>query len=148
MSEYKWGERPYKTLRVTGVDIIENPDTSPVLVGRTMEWCNELEQAFNQALQIGEQNKLDRDKYYQMLVDAKIIVPEKTTEEKMFELVQSLTQTVAVLNEKIEKLEGEKDGYGHNNDGGNGNIEEDKPQSGGNGEKQPSNSGTGKKSGK
>lgn len=148
MNEYKWGERPYKTLRVTGVDIIENPDTSPLLVGHTIEWCNELEQAFNQAVIMGEQNKLDRDKYYQMLVDAEIIVPEKTAEQKMFELVQALTQTVSVLNQKIEKLEGEKDGDGYDNDNGNGNIEKDKPKSSANGKRQSATSETSETSSK
>ena len=96
MAEYKWGNNPYKEYPprgINGTDIVENPDTSPLLIGRTIAWCNDIESAFNEAT-----NKIDE--YYNWLVRLGEIVPEKTAEEIAKETAE---EQLRLANEQIAK---------------------------------------------
>ena len=101
MADYKWGENPYKTYPprgVNGTDIVENPDTNPMLIGHTLAWCNDLENAYNEAL-----SKLDE--YYNWLVRIGEIVPPKTAEEIAQEAAEEQIKIAKeVANEQIQVM--------------------------------------------
>lgn len=126
MSDYKWGENPYKTYPprgVNGTDIVENPDTNPVLIGHTLAWCNDLENAFNEALQLIEKHKTEKDEYYNWLVRLGEIIPPKTAEEiaqeqlnlamakieEQNKTIEQNTQVMALLMQKLENIGGVND---------------------------------------
>ena len=153
MADYKWGENPYKTYPprgVNGTDIVENPDTNPVLIGHTMAWCNDLEAAFNEAVQLGEQHKTEKEMYYNRLVELKDIIPPKTAEqiaqeqldiamakiEEQSKTIEQNTQVMTLLMQKLENIGGVANG----NDGtGNSATHEIQPKSKGNSGKKSTN---------
>lgn len=127
MPDYKWGENPYKQypprgISPNGMDIVENPDTNPMLIGHTMAWCNDIEAGYNEAVA-----KLDE--YYNWLVRLGEIVPEKTAEEiaketadeqlklakeqneKQALLIEQQTQALALMMQKLETMGGVANGH-------------------------------------
>ncbi|MCL1859096.1 MAG: hypothetical protein FWF92_07660 [Oscillospiraceae bacterium] len=110
--------RPYNTtqypIRVIDsankTDILEQRGEEFVLIGRTLAYCQDLEETCNQALAKAEE-------YYTMLVDNGIIEKPKTPEELATEQTEALKQQAeqqaeinAKLLETINKLSNKIDG--------------------------------------
>lgn len=75
-------------------DILEFRDGQYVLIGHTLQWCNDLENTLNEATSLAE-------KYYTRLVELGDIKPQKTTEE----LLSDAMNAIKYLSDKVEKLE-------------------------------------------
>ena len=93
------------------IDIYEFPISGQeFLIGHTMKWCNELESAYNEALQLLAQNKKEKDELFDELVTHGHRVKPKTQEEINVELMQALQESINMtkkLTEKFEKQEEE-----------------------------------------
>lgn len=95
---YPWetaSKYPPRGISSNGMDICENPDTAPVLIGHTLAYCAELENALNEALSKAEE-------YFEELVKAGLRTKPKTTEEMLLEAMSAIKH----LADKIERLEG------------------------------------------
>lgn len=94
--------RQYPTRVISGTEILElNGEQQQILIGRTVQYCNELESALNEALTKAEM-------YYARLVELKDIVPPKTAEELLQEqaaVQQELMITIQKLSDKITRME-------------------------------------------
>jgi len=99
----------YPTRVIAGRDILEFQANQQVLIGHTLEYCNELETTLNEAISKAEG-------FYNRLVELGDIVPPKSAEEllqeqaiQQQEINATLLATIQKLSDKITKME-EKDG--------------------------------------
>lgn len=146
MPDYKWGENPYKTYPprgVSGTDIVENPDTAPVLIGHTLAWCNDIEAGYNEAVAMV-------DKYYSRLVELGDIIPPKTAEEiaqeqlalamatiqEQSKTIEQNTNMMALMMQKLENIGGVDNG---DTRASNSTINEIQPKSKANHGRKPAN---------
>jgi len=99
----------YPTRVIAGRDILEFQSNQQVLIGHTLDYCNELEATLNEAITKAEG-------FYNRLVELGDIVPPKSAEEllqeqaiQQQEINATLLATIQKLSDKITKME-EKDG--------------------------------------
>jgi len=99
----------YPTRVIAGRDILEFQSNQQVLIGHTLEYCNELESTLNEAISKAEG-------FYNRLVELGDIIPPKSAEEllqeqaiQQQEINATLLATIQKLSDKITKME-EKDG--------------------------------------
>jgi len=99
----------YPTRVIAGRDILELQASQRVLIGHTLDYCNELEATLNEAISKAEG-------FYNRLVELGDIVPPKSAEEllqeqaiQQQEINATLLATIQKLSDKITKME-EKDG--------------------------------------
>jgi len=99
----------YPTRVIAGRDILEFQSNQQVLIGHTLEYCNELESTLSEAITKAEG-------FYNRLVELGDIVPPKSAEEllqkqaiQQQEINATLLATIQKLSDKITKME-EKNG--------------------------------------
>lgn len=106
--EYPWELDRYKNAlniypkrvidEATKNDILEEQSGQFVLIGHTLQWCNELENTCNEATALAE-------KYYNLGIEKGYIVPKKSTEDMLSEALSA----IKYLADKVEKLESKQE---------------------------------------
>lgn len=99
-------QKPYPTRVISGKDILELGDEQQQhLIGHTIEYCGDMEDALNEALTKAEG-------YYNRLVELGDIIPEKTAEDLLKEqaeeqqkINETLLRTIQRLSDKLDTLE-------------------------------------------
>ena len=112
----------YPTRVIDGDNILELNGEQQSLIGRTVEYCQRLENTCQQAIETAE-------KHYARLVELGDIVPAKSTEEllqeqmaQQQEMNNELLRITKQLSEKIERLEGEQSGHDTDSNGSNETV--------------------------
>lgn len=126
-NDYFKGLSKYPERVIAGQDILELPERR--LIGKTADYCNEIEYALNEALSKAEQ-------YYNRLVELGDIVPEKTPEQKNMEFMQAMMAQMAALTVEVQQLRGEDNGKPTSNASVR-DIIKDKPENSKYNKKQP-----------
>ena len=105
---------PTRVIGNSGRDILEQRGHEYVLIGHTLDYCNELRQSLEQALEVAE-------KHYKHLVDAGLIVEPLSAEDALKEQLEAqsvinekLMQTIEALSKKIDNLEKPKESKAEN----------------------------------
>jgi len=137
MENNLWGARDYPTRVISGQDILEFQGGNQVLIGKTIDYCTELENLLNEAIAKAEG-------YHEELVNAGLRERPKTPEESQaekdkqtYELFQTLISAVKNISDDNKILANEiaelkKGGAIHESDKSSfGNACEDKPASSG-----------------
>lgn len=86
--------KPYPQRPIRGTDIFEKQGDELTLIGHTLQWCNDMENACNEATTLAEE-------YYNLGVEHGYISPKKTTEDLLLEAMDA----IRFLSNKIDKLE-------------------------------------------
>lgn len=99
MAGYPWDSETFKqypTRVISDTNILELQGTEKVLIGRTIAWCNDIENTCGEAIAKAEQ-------YYNRLVELGDIAPKESTEEMLLKAMKAINY----LTEKVESLEKE-----------------------------------------
>lgn len=122
MADYPWNAdafKQYPTRVISGADILELQGTEKVLIGRTIAWCNDIENTCGEAIAKAE-------RYYNRLIELGDIIPKKSTDEMLLEAMNA----IKYLSDKVDRLEGEKNEHKSIIEGSEGSARPSKPRGG------------------
>lgn len=97
MNDYS--NRLYPQRPIRGQDILEMVGMDSIVIGKTTEYCKEIEA-------IAEDATRKAEEYYSKLVELGEIVPEKSQEEKTAELMAGMLEQMKIMTEEIKVLKG------------------------------------------